>query len=171
MSVDQVAAAAYHEAGHAVAAVLRRAENVVITVDGYGCGLTTFRAKRWDVPFIAYAGPWAEYTWFWDHMPDDMRQGATTVAEYLSLNIFSRDAYADAVELGDWGPGEYPEDVVTYYDDPFGMRSSGHYSEKVWHDHELPRAWPVIERAARAILQGRQVRGEDIEMWSEEVAA
>jgi hypothetical protein len=53
---------AHHEAGHAVAALLRGAELTSITIDPTPerAGYTGFRGKRWDSQFFTYAGPWAE---------------------------------------------------------------------------------------------------------------
>lgn len=54
--------AAWHEAGHAVAAVMRGQSTLLSVALGYrhGEGLTRRRGKPMDDAFFAFAGPWAE---------------------------------------------------------------------------------------------------------------
>jgi hypothetical protein len=63
---------AHHEAGHAVAAVLRGGEVLhvlvgdptdegLIDAEREWKGVVRHRSMSWDVPFIAFAGPWAQW--------------------------------------------------------------------------------------------------------------
>ncbi|CAM3829609.1 M50 family metallopeptidase [Tsukamurella strandjordii] len=73
---DQLDLAAHHEAGHAMAAVMRGGSSLraaSIDLDRPGHGLTRFRSAQWDFGFIAYAGPWAEARFKWGDRPLDER--------------------------------------------------------------------------------------------------
>jgi hypothetical protein len=55
--------AAFHEAGHAVAAVMRGGSSLTsVSLDEHlhGEGITWSRALVFDQPFLIWAGPWAE---------------------------------------------------------------------------------------------------------------
>lgn len=60
---DLLSVAAHHEAGHAVAAVMRGGSeltSVSVDRDRPGHGIAWSRLHLWDRPFVIWAGPWAE---------------------------------------------------------------------------------------------------------------
>jgi hypothetical protein len=61
--VSELEVTAHHEAGHAVAAMMRGGgEFVSVTIEPTAdhLGFTRYRGHAWDRAFVIYAGPWAE---------------------------------------------------------------------------------------------------------------
>ena len=66
--------AAHHEAGHAVAAVMRGGStltSVTLSETEHGHGSTWARQHQWDTGFLTYGGPWAEARCKWGDRPLD----------------------------------------------------------------------------------------------------
>lgn len=74
MNRDERVRAAWHEAGHAVAHLMRgggELHRIDIDEQTHGNGYTAGRAKPCDLGFITYAGPWAEARYLWLVGPDE----------------------------------------------------------------------------------------------------
>ena len=140
---------AHHEAGHAVACLLRgegEVDAVSLSGDRHGEGLTSGRMKPADEAFISYAGPWAEgrYLWTQDSAADE------DLDDYVTGCLL--DQPADATPVLD-----FERNLV-------GQRELVAATYQVW-DMELAREWDWIERIAAALLAapGRQLSGGCIE--------
>lgn len=183
---------AHHEAGHAVAAVLRGGTLVSITVSDDGeTGFTRHRSGVFDAGFIAYAGQWAEATY--GARAGVLPHGMKTAVEYLEEKLrHARDEleWGDASELGD----DHDLDVVIPEldqareflnlsaenipdDAPPLMRESilREASEggdlallRTWGE-ELTEAWPVIQQVAALLVEGRTVTHADVRRLSQGV--
>ncbi|MGY1697374.1 hypothetical protein ACI780_20945 [Geodermatophilus sp. SYSU D00814] len=146
--------AAWHEAGHAVAAVMR-GDSRLITVglgDRHGEGTTWRRGAAWDGPFVAYAGPWAEArrTWGDRDLEDEDDDGLTFDDYLLGVLLEQRDdaAVLDAASLEARATGLAPE--------------RNRQTEMVWR-MELERVWPTIAAVSKALLAGATVTHEHVD--------
>jgi hypothetical protein len=149
--VDQRSLTAHHEAGHAVAAVMRgegEFRSITIEPTAEYLGHTGFRGKPCDSAFVTYAGPWAEARAQWPHPTldgedDDGCIFGDYVASAFLLNAegdaadYRRHCADDAAQLGD-------------HAHLLGSR------EDVWR-YELGREWPVIQQVATRLLAGQPV--------------
>lgn len=142
---DHRAITAHHEAGHAVAAVMRGGSTLTsITLQDDHSGITWHRGKPTDGPFIAYAGPWAEARHSWpEGVPLDGQDD-----EWLTF-----DDYVAGVFLHQSGDLEAlrPHDEQVQQLRAQGVDVPGGYA--VW-DHELERVWPVVREVAGRLLDG-----------------
>src|SRR4051812_27525150 len=155
--------AACHEAGHAVAAVLRggniRSVTIVPTTD-YS-GHTWWRGHAWDGPFISYAGPWAEARAAWPaHLPtdDDPEQAddaGCMFSDYVCAALAGAgcDDWVDVVNSV-----RRTQRALVQADPTFDVDLLAN-SEKVWR-HELEEAWPLIVTLAGALLQHQVIDGD-----------
>lgn len=141
---------AHHEAGHAMAAVMRGAQlhYVSITADGDSLGFTHFTGKCCDRAFITYAGPWAEARAQWptNDLNDEDNDGNTfadhVVGAFLANIDGDAEVYQSALKSESLGPADPALLAVR---------------EGAW-GRELQRVWPVIQRTARLL----QVDGADM---------
>jgi hypothetical protein len=140
---------AHHEAGHAVAAVLRGGvvEHIALgdpTDDGLLdahrelVGRTRHTSAPADWPFIAFAGPWAEW------------------------RIETERGDADGMDLWDWldtdwlnqcDDDPFSDYALIGYDDEDGLSDA---SLDVW-TREIEPHWPAIAAVAAAALAGNPV--------------
>lgn len=143
---------AHHEAGHAVAVVLRGGELLeLFFVDPDFAdetvtrnGITRHRTLYEHQPFVTFAGPWAEATWMIEHDPEV-------------------DDFDEALDFAwDWWSAEddLDSDAARYmrrFDD---LAESTGYSvesrqwEIAW-EGELEGVWSVICEVATLMLSGR----------------
>lgn len=159
---------AHHEAGHAVAAVMRGGSSlrsVTFDPDGLG-GLTLWRGSRWDLGFIAYAGQWAEA-----HYGD--RAGilprGLTAAQYLNSGLDEAREWLednpdeDTDEHDDWAH------IVAHLDDMAAMMTAVPAHQRPTDDgvlsgwaRELEAGWPAIQAVAARLLAGDVLTDADV---------
>jgi hypothetical protein len=147
--------AAWHEAGHAVAAVMRgesRLKSVALDEERHGAGLTEHSSKSFDNAFIAFAGPWAEARYGWGDRPldDDDDDGL-----YFDDHLFG-------VQM------EQPADAAILESARAEARAAGLPPDSVWHTEqvwqmELERVWSAIAAVAGALRAGATVTHEGVE--------
>jgi hypothetical protein len=145
---------AHHEAGHAIAALMRGGGEVTsITIDPTAdyMGCAGVRSKSFDTPFIIFAGPWAEARCQWtgdtlDGLDDDGCEFIDHVtAAFMSNSDGDGTVYGEALE----------HDVYEL------ARRSGFLAEggmevdreTAWSE-ELERMWPVVQLLAERLLIG-----------------
>jgi hypothetical protein len=149
---------AYHEAGHARAAVRRRApvSRIDITTDdedGRYLGNTEADVNDPDRAFYAYAGPWVSA-----RLIDGPGVGIDRVLYYMRAStadwpMFQR-AMGRTVTDRDIAEAEY---VWTFGGDPpAGEVRPQSTTAQQWHD-ELADEWTNIEALARALLAKQEV--------------
>lgn len=138
---------AYHEAGHAVAAVLRGgtvqhlklaaglSDGGLLDADLESIGVTRHTSASWDVPFISFAGPWAQW-----------RHGTETGHEEYHMDLSEWLDLSESLDLDD-PHGDY---ALMDYDNLTGAQID------VWI-RELDRLWPVIAAVAALALAGEPV--------------
>lgn len=132
------AVTAYHEAGHAVASCLRGGSSLTSVgfEPGHGTGLTMFMSKPCDIPFMAFAGPYAEARHAWGDRPLDGEDD-------------------DCLTLDDYVMGV----LLTQPDDRQLM--AGRYESVVW-PMEIDRVWGAVEAVALLLLSGDTVTHDDV---------
>jgi hypothetical protein len=167
---------AHHEAGHAVATLLRGGgELLSITIAPAGdyLGHTESRTKAvagTDRLFITFAGPWAEARAQWampslDREDDD---GCTFDDHLCGAWMVNADGDSDAYEDMRGEEVRFAEYLgIT----PGELRDR---RERGWGD-ELERAWPVIQQVAKLLLAGDTVTDAVVRefvdgMWGDELA-
>jgi hypothetical protein len=149
--VDQRSVTAHHEAGHAVAAVMRGAgelRSVTIERTDEYLGHTGFRGKPCDSAFVTYAGPWAEARAQWPHPTLDGEDDDGCIFGDYVTGAFLLNADGDGAD--------YRRHCA---DD--GALLGGHAHllgsrEDVW-SYELERQWPVIQQIAMRLLAGEAI--------------
>jgi hypothetical protein len=150
-TADQRSVTAHHEAGHAVAVVMRGGgELKSITIDATDTylGYTGYRGKPSDTAFIAFAGPWAEarYQWPLPSREGEDGDGLTfddhVVAAFL-CNTDDSNAHRKAVKADKALIGPEFAHLVDN-------------REAVWSD-ELERSWPAICELAEMLIAGQAV--------------
>lgn len=155
MTSDLTAVTAHHEAGHAVAAVMRGGSALTgISVHNDGTGLTNHRSHTWDGPFIAYGGLWAEARFGW---PADV----PVTAEDEDGCVFGD--HVTAVWL------TQPDDaaiVLAKFDHLEGLgtdlrRTLEAGTLRTW-DTELEAVWPVVQWVAARLLDGHTPGDESV---------
>jgi hypothetical protein len=159
---DQQYLTAHHEAGHAVATLLRGGGELLwITIEPTSkyLGYTGHRTKAvavGDRMFITFAGPWAEARAGWpqpsiDGEDDD---GCIFDDHLFAAWAHNRDGDFDAYEqmrVDDLG-------MLTLAAEHCGI-TPGELREQqggLWRD-ELERAWGVIQQVAKLLLTGATV--------------
>lgn len=155
VDTEQRRLAAFHEAGHAIAAVSRggsslRSVNLGTT---HGEGLTLFRAKGFDAGFIAYAGPWAEARTQWGDEPkEDLNEEGVSFSDYVMGVILSQPDDASIIAAAERafqsmleGSGEARALTIA---------RSEHWG---W---ELERAWQAIDALAAVLLSGASINDQ-----------
>lgn len=134
---------AHHEAGHAVAVLMRgggRLHYIDMSETADYRGYTHFNAEVFDIPFITYAGPFAEARAQWPH--DDLDgedEYGRTFGECVAAAF---RANAD---------GDFEAYPAALRADPTTLASFQSRREKSWNI-ELEREWHVIEVVARRLL-------------------
>ncbi len=158
--------AAFHEAGHAVAAVMRGGSTLTsVSLDEqvHGAGITWSRAHVWDQAFIIWAGPWAEARHAWGDRPlDGEDEDGCTLADYV-FGVF----LTQPVDSADY-------DRATRADDELGSDGRGRgVAECVVWPAELQQVWPAVEHVAARLLEGDAVAHAEVEAavercWAED---
>jgi hypothetical protein len=146
---DERLVTACHEAGHAVAALMRGSgelRSITIEPTPDHLGYTGFRGKPCDMAFVTYAGPWSEARAQWP-MPtiDGRDDDELTFDDYLS-GAWLRNASGDGV---DYRRAQNADNAL------FGAQFAdlSRVREEAWHS-ELESRWPVIRELAEMLLSG-----------------
>ena len=153
---------ACHEAGHAVAAMLRGGATFVsITLErtaAYG-GHNDVRCRPFDAGFITYAGPWAQARAQW-HGPtlDDDDEDGCCFGDYVVGALIE-----NAEDTAAWR--QWDAELLQAAQDDFTRRAQqespellggldpGAAREQGW-ERELERCWPVIQQVAAMLVNG-----------------
>ena len=186
---------AHHEAGHAVATLMRgRGELVSVTIDPTDdyLGRTSHRGNPWgdDALFVTFAGPWAEAYAEWplhslDGEDDDGRAFSDYLADaWLAAEDGDQDIYDEL--RGEWSK-PYLDEIGTRYEGIFehdidhiiqfaashGIVLPGELSDRQEHGwaRQLESAWGVIQHVAKLLLAGATVTDAVVrelvdEMWA-----
>lgn len=144
------ARAAYHEAGHAVATVLRDGSSLrpftITSADEYP-NSTCHLSPGMDPGFVAWAGPWAQARAEWCEQP--LGRGGD---EYV---------FADYLLTTDLGGGYSDWVIVEQHFAPLPWASMRAGTERVW-GMELTRMWPAIQQVAEWLLVGEPVTNQRV---------
>jgi len=188
--LDQRTLAAYHEAGHAVAAVMRMheadglRESPTIRADGSGLTLVRIKGGTGDGHFITYAGPWAEARYLAEECaqkghyecalggPGDGFIEECLDEYYLPGMMFGLAVAArnepDTEQASDWEALQRPhplrmveERLRAERGDARGMWWEGD-TEQIWR-RELGSVWPAIAQVAELLLAGQDVPGATVD--------
>ncbi|MGX9297740.1 M50 family metallopeptidase [Tsukamurella paurometabola] len=150
---------AHHEAGHAIAAVMRGGSSlrsVTIDLNQPGHGLTLHRSAPWDFGFIAYAGPWAEARFLWGERPFDERdEDDCDFSDYVVGVLVNQPD--DAAVWRAWR-NDPVQVAVRREMDRHGLDSQ---PEDIWH-YELESVWPQIQTLAHRIRAGEAVTDDEV---------
>lgn len=143
---------AYHEAGHAVAVVMRGGSIDSITIDpvpGEYLGITHSRGTQWARSFEIYAGPWAEARSQWPGETLDEPDGDGDVfGDYLTV-AFIRNHGTDGSDLATYTRWTENDRLLL----PVQQRHLHNPAQRedVW-SRELERVWSVICEVATMLL-------------------
>jgi hypothetical protein len=142
---------AFHEAGHAVAVVLRNGTVVAIAIEPEPgethYGATDHHGPTWANPFIAYAGPWAEARVQW---PDI--EISSTDDHGRSFGDYVRAAFENSADAATYA--EYlPHEESWSQDAPptFAAKTS------MWNA-ELEDHWLAVRAVALRLFSGEVLR-------------
>lgn len=147
-------AVAFHEAGHAVAAVMRGGSSLTsVSLDEHrqGEGMTSFRASVFDQPFVVWAGPWAEARQAWGDRPlDGEDEDGCILGDYVGGVFLSQPGDAEQYRLAlralfDLG---VPDDLTAT-------------TEGIWA-REMEDAWSVVEAVAATLLRGEAIDDAEV---------
>ena len=158
---------AFHEAGHAVAALMRGGSSLlsVSLSVAHGEGITWHRSHVWDQAFIAYAGPWAEARYEWGDRPlDDLDDDGCTFDEVIAGCTLAGGA-GDAPIIDQ---GLSPEGIAAELGADSGsadvadqLREIAAARESTWR-MELERVWPTVGTVAARLLAGETVTNAEV---------
>jgi len=144
---------AMHEAGHAVAVCMRGGSFLrsVHLGDAPGTGITNYRSKPCDAPFVAWAGCWAEARLAWGALSYDATDDeGYQWCDYLTgVFLDQRDDAAAVV-------AEYFKELAM---GPLSPRELELATEETWH-REMDPLWPVVQKVADRLLAGAGVNHE-----------
>lgn len=146
MNDDNEVVTAHHEAGHAIATLMRgggRVRSVSIEPSAKHLGITRISIKPWDDAFVTFAGVWAEahYLWLKDersYTEDGIQFGDVLTTVFISQKDDCNDYYR------------------ALKDDPASMLLDPEVCEPCWGT-ELQQVWIAIERLAKRLLAERTV--------------
>jgi len=151
---------AYHEAGHAVAGVMRG--SVLRSVhlgEVAGDGLTVHRGPSWDDPFISYAGPWAEARFIWGDRPaDEEDEDYLVFADHL-FGVFLGVGAEDWAVLREHFAGL--AGLAAMLPPEITAGDLERITESKW-TLELQAVWPAIETVATSLLAGAEITDERV---------
>ena len=141
---------AYHEAGHAVAAVLRDGSAVrpfsITSADDYPDSTCHLSPGR-DPGFVAWAGPWAQAYAEWCERRLERGGDEFVFADYL-LTVYLNGSHTDWV-------------IVEQHFASLPWASMRAGTERVWGT-ELARMWPAIQQVAEWLLVGEPVTNQRV---------
>jgi hypothetical protein len=150
---------AYHEAGHAVAAVMRGGgELLAITIEGTDdyAGKTWTRAKVFDAAFLSFAGPWAEARAQWPMRTlDGKDRDGCVFGDYLTA------AWLHNCD----GDGERYEEHLAAEAEMYGdhvAQVCGPQREDGWTS-ELAQHWSVIRAVAKLLVAGKTLDHDTVD--------
>ena len=148
----------HHEAGHAVAAVMRGHELRALTVEATEefRGFTGYRGRPVDDAFIGWAGPWAQGRALWR---GDAGGDSLTLDAVDEEGIEFRDYISAAFLTG--GDGDLHA-VDRYVDELSGLGLDLPSPEATWC-RELELVWPVILGVAARLLHGESITHQMVE--------
>ena len=158
---------AFHEAGHAVAALMRGGSSLlsVSLSDTHGEGITWHRSHVWDQPFIAYAGPWAEARYEWGDRPlDDLNDDGCTFEDELAGCLFQGGSDDSVVIDRALGLGSIAAELGLDAGNPDAvnrLREIAAARESVWQ-MELERAWLAVCAVAPRLVAGETVTNAEV---------
>lgn len=151
---------ACHEAGHAVATLMRGGGTFVsVTIeptDEYE-GLTHVRVKDWDSPFVSYAGPWAEARARWPLGPPiwEIDEDGGSFDDYVVGALMANPSdFQACIEPPTETEAAIRQEIENYLGD--GIQDADAAREQIWN-RELEDAWLVIESVARLLMDGTSV--------------
>lgn len=170
--------AAYHEAGHAVAAMMRGGGDLratpIVRRDGSGLTLTRVKDGTGDGHFMSYAGPWAEARLLTEECEraghHECDGGAVECFSDWLVCVFIQQSHSDpgSEYAADWQALQRPHPnpamaafLASEHGDGRGLWWEGD-TEQVWR-MELGRAWPAIAQVAELLIAGEEVTGATIE--------
>jgi hypothetical protein len=147
--VDERLLTAHHEAGHAVAALMRgggELRSITIEPTAAYQGHTGYRGKPCDSAFVTYAGPWAEARaqWALATLEDEDDDGCT-FEDYVTA-AFLRNADGDGEQYR-----RAQEADAALYGPEFGHLAYGR--EEHW-SRELEESWPAVQQLAAMLMDG-----------------
>jgi Peptidase M50B-like len=140
---------AHHEAGHAVAALMRggsQLRSITIEPTTNYLGHTGWRGKPCDSAFVTYAGPWAEARAQWEPPAlDDEDDDGYTFEDYVTA-AFLRNAAGDGEDYR-----RAQEADAAMYGPEFAHLAYGR--EEHW-SRELEQSWSAIRQLAAMLMDG-----------------
>lgn len=161
---EQLRITAIHEAGHAVATLMRGGgilRSITITPGQDHLGLTVHNSKPFDHGFIAYAGIWAEARAQWGDRPmheidDDMQD----FNDYVSCVYLEQSSDAAIV----WQEEQEHSAIQDMVGVPAEKKT---VLSEIW-DRELESRWPVILKVGQLLMDGEPVTHDVVEslLWS-----
>lgn len=161
---EELRLTAHHEAGHAVAAVMRGHTLRTITIrlsDGL-LGHTLYRGHTWDHAFIAWAGPWAQARCQWSldgtvELDDEHPEEGHIFADEL-VGAFMSGGMEDHQAVRE---GLSEAVAALERQDPALAQEVTHNTEQTWC-MELCGMWTVIQQVAQWLLEDRTVTHDDV---------
>ncbi|MGV8908533.1 MAG: hypothetical protein ACOH1Y_06080 [Propionicimonas sp.] len=148
--MDDLERSAYHEAGHAVATVLRGRKFlrlVSIAASIAHRGNTLNRSPGWNDAFVAWSGPWAQAHAEWSERPLDGDDKGCTLDDDLAAAFLNG--------------GQEDHHIVEQHFASMPWPSMRSGTERVWA-MELTRMWPAITQVAEWLLGGERVSDQRI---------
>jgi Peptidase M50B-like len=136
---------AFHEAGHAVATVVRGGKCCRITIepDEDYDGQTNVTAAQHNMAFVTYAGPWAEARATWTGPVAGKDEDGSTFKDHVAL-AFERNAEGDLRQYR-----LLMADLAAAYGNLNALFTFE--SETAW-GCELEVKWPVIREVAELLM-------------------
>lgn len=160
---------AHHEAGHAVAALMRgggECHRITIepTETHWGMTRTTVKPFVDDAGFSTFAGPWADARVRWPaELPfDECDEDGCTFADLIT-EVFVNDADGDLEQYeAVWESDRVqiaPREGKLALPEGFSPMTEEWYEAK-WSD-ELEQVWPVIQALATRLMEVRTMTGDE----------
>ena len=154
---------ACHEAGHAVASLMRGGgtfTSVTIERTDEYLGCTFTRVRQWDRQFASYAGPWAEARARWpEHLRiDEFDPNGSEFADYIieALLLNPPDFEGYKKPKGEAAVASRRSMEQLYGDKMAEMDAA---RDEIW-DRELEDMWPVMLSVAQLLIDDQPVDAE-----------
>jgi hypothetical protein len=164
---------AYHEAGHAVAALVCGLRLTSITIEPDpgnpeirgNTGVSFDKNKPTHYHFSVFAGPWAEARVQWPHHSlgslDDGHGGGRSFRSYVFEALEGVDRDGDSVKYVDMQSGKLPDGSSFNHPDREIAQREGRPTievvadrERRWSRHLEKRCWPIIIPTVAGMLLG-----------------